>query len=300
MQPLANTTPHADAAWSVSAIAPDGNINTPAATPSSQSLAMIFNLVSSSAMVALALAADNPWATYPSVPHTASINGFADRIYDQLPSCAQPCVKRPANTLPCPYWDTGCLCIMSPWVDPVADCIAQNCKGDDVNKARSLATSACKKAGVWDPYWIPGSKQTQELEAAAKETAAAASSAPASSAPASTSQQAASSAAPAQSLQSAAAPAASSSAAAAPGSSAPASSAAAQSSAAPASSAAAAPGSSAPASSAAAHSSVAAQSVAAPSGAHSSAPPAVQSANGANGVYPAAALGVAAGLALLI
>ena len=31
---------------------------------------------------------DNPYTIYPSVAKTASINGFADRIYDQLPECA--------------------------------------------------------------------------------------------------------------------------------------------------------------------------------------------------------------------
>ena len=35
---------------------------------------------------------DNPYATYPSVPKTASINGFADRIYDLLPEWAKPCM----------------------------------------------------------------------------------------------------------------------------------------------------------------------------------------------------------------
>ncbi|KGU35618.1 hypothetical protein MGM_00621, partial [Candida albicans P75063] len=37
-------------------------------------------------------AEDNPYTIYPSVAKTASINGFADRIYDQLPECAKPCM----------------------------------------------------------------------------------------------------------------------------------------------------------------------------------------------------------------
>ncbi|KAG2731018.1 hypothetical protein G9P44_006167 [Scheffersomyces stipitis] len=55
---------------------------------------------------------DNPYTQYPSVPKTASINGFADRIYDDLPACAQPCMFQNTGITPCPYWDTGCSCVM--------------------------------------------------------------------------------------------------------------------------------------------------------------------------------------------
>ena len=43
------------------------------------------------------------------VPKTASINGFADPIYDLLPDCAKECVKFSTSNTPCPYWDTGCF-----------------------------------------------------------------------------------------------------------------------------------------------------------------------------------------------
>ena len=36
----------------------------------------------------------NAYTAYPSVAKTASINGFADKIYDQLPECAKECVKQ--------------------------------------------------------------------------------------------------------------------------------------------------------------------------------------------------------------
>lgn len=53
------------------------------------------------------------YETYPTVAHTASINGFADKIYDRLPECAKPCVQQDTGNTPCPYWDPGCLCVMS-------------------------------------------------------------------------------------------------------------------------------------------------------------------------------------------
>ncbi|EGV64978.1 hypothetical protein CANTEDRAFT_113727, partial [Yamadazyma tenuis ATCC 10573] len=55
----------------------------------------------------------------PSLAHTASINGFADKIYDELPSCAQQCVRANTSVTPCAYWNTRCLCIMSNFGDLV-------------------------------------------------------------------------------------------------------------------------------------------------------------------------------------
>ncbi|CAI5759635.1 unnamed protein product [Candida verbasci] len=109
----------------------------------------------------------NPYETYPSVPRTASINGFADRIYDQLPACAQPCVKESTSSTPCPYWDTGCLCVIPAFTSAVGECIAENCSGEDVTNAESLAVSICSSAGVWEPYWILPASVSQELSDAA-------------------------------------------------------------------------------------------------------------------------------------
>ena len=112
-------------------------------------------------------AADNPYTIYPSVAKTASINGFADRIYDQLPECAKPCMFQNTGATPCPYWDTGCLCIMPTFAGAIGSCIAKNCKGQDVVSATSLGTSICSVAGVWEPYWmVPGNVQSS-LNAAA-------------------------------------------------------------------------------------------------------------------------------------
>ncbi|CCG23883.1 Pga7 protein [Candida orthopsilosis Co 90-125] len=115
---------------------------------------------------------DNNWSTYPSVAKTASINGFADRIYDQLPECAKPCMFQNTGVTPCPYWDTGCLCIMPTFQGAVGTCIAENCRGEDVLDARSLATSICSSAGVWDPYWMPPASVTTALSTAAAAEAA--------------------------------------------------------------------------------------------------------------------------------
>ncbi|CUM62456.1 uncharacterized protein PRCAT00000006001 [Priceomyces carsonii] len=117
--------------------------------------------------------ADN-YSTYPEVPKTASINGFADPIYAELPTCAQSCVEEDTGNTPCPYWDTGCLCVMLNWGNPVASCIADSCQGTDVSQATSLAYSICSSAGVGDPYWYLGSSYVTLLENAAAATSASA------------------------------------------------------------------------------------------------------------------------------
>ncbi|EGW30640.1 uncharacterized protein SPAPADRAFT_62500 [Spathaspora passalidarum NRRL Y-27907] len=119
------------------------------------------------AILALVTAADNPYATYPSVAKTATINGFADKIYDQLAPCARECVKQDTGSTPCPYWDTGCLCVMPQFAGPIADCIAKNCKGSDVAGATELATSLCSSAGVWEPYWMVPESGKAALSSAA-------------------------------------------------------------------------------------------------------------------------------------
>ncbi|ODV77684.1 CFEM-domain-containing protein [Suhomyces tanzawaensis NRRL Y-17324] len=105
------------------------------------------------------------YATYPQVPKTASINGFADPIFSKIPSCAQDCVKFGTGNTPCPYWDTGCLCVMPQWSGLVAQCVAQNCKGSDVADVASLATSLCSSVGA-NTWMMPGSIST-ELSSAA-------------------------------------------------------------------------------------------------------------------------------------
>lgn len=119
------------------------------------------------AVSAFASAATNDYATYPSVAHTASINGVADNIYDLLSECAKACVTTDTSSTPCPYWDTGCLCVMSTWGDVVAECIANSCSGTEVSGATSLIVSLCSSAGVWDPHWIIGTDALSALEAAA-------------------------------------------------------------------------------------------------------------------------------------
>ena len=110
---------------------------------------------------------DNPYTIYPSVAKTASINGFVDRIYDQLPECAKPCMFQNTGVTPCPYWDTGCLCIMPTFAGAIGSCIAEKCKGQEVVSATSLGTSICSVAGVWDPYWMLPANVQSSLNAAA-------------------------------------------------------------------------------------------------------------------------------------
>ena len=109
----------------------------------------------------------NAYTAYPSVAKTASINGFADKIYDQLPECAKECVKQSTSNTPCPYWDTGCLCVMPQFGGAIGDCVAKNCKGKEVDSVESLATSICSSAGVWEPYWMIPSSVSDALAKAA-------------------------------------------------------------------------------------------------------------------------------------
>ncbi|KAI5955360.1 hypothetical protein KGF54_001921 [Candida jiufengensis] len=107
------------------------------------------------------------FSQFPSVPKTASINGFADRIYDQLPECAQSCMHESTGSTPCPYWDTGCLCVMPQFAGAIANCVAEKCKGQDVINVEILATSICSSAGVWEPYWMIPASASSALDAAA-------------------------------------------------------------------------------------------------------------------------------------
>lgn len=106
------------------------------------------------------------WETYPAVPKTASINGFADPIKALLPVCATNCVDYTTSNTPCPYWDTGCLCVMPQWSGLVGQCIADSCSGTDVAKATSLALSLCSSVGA-NVWMMPASISTGLSEAAA-------------------------------------------------------------------------------------------------------------------------------------
>lgn len=116
-------------------------------------------------LVSLTLA--NNWETYPAVPKTASINGFADPIYSKLPDCAKDCVKASTGNTPCPYWDTGCLCVMPQWSGLVAQCIAEECSDKAVVSATSLAYSLCSSVGA--NVWLMPSSITAALTKAAGE-----------------------------------------------------------------------------------------------------------------------------------
>ena len=88
-------------------------------------------------------------ASRPTLARTATINGFADPIYDRLPTCAKGCMDAPVGF--CPYWEPGCLCVMTFFGDPIAQCWAENCVGEDIVVAASLATSVCHSIGA--PDW---------------------------------------------------------------------------------------------------------------------------------------------------
>lgn len=93
--------------------------------------------------------------TYPKVPKTATFNGFADPIIDKLPDCAKECVKEDTGSTPCPYWDTGCFCVMPQWAGPVNECFAKCENPDDVKLATLLAYSLCTSVGA-NTMMMPG------------------------------------------------------------------------------------------------------------------------------------------------
>lgn len=143
---------------------------------------MIFALPLAALVASVAAETTNQWATYPSVPKTATINGFADPVFDSLPECAQPCVKESTSSTPCPYWDTGCLCVMQTWSSKVTECYAEKCTGSDAQKAYDASVQICKNAGVWEPYWIVNEAAEAAISsAAAKEPTTSAESTPATS-----------------------------------------------------------------------------------------------------------------------
>lgn len=143
---------------------------------------MIFALPLAALVASVVAETTNQWATYPSVPKTATINGFADPVFDSLPECAQPCVKESTSSTPCPYWDTGCLCVMQTWSSKVTECYAEKCTGSDAQKAYDASVQICKNAGVWEPYWIVDeSAEAAISSAAAQEPTTSAESTPATS-----------------------------------------------------------------------------------------------------------------------
>ncbi|KAK9474213.1 uncharacterized protein V1510DRAFT_412725 [Dipodascopsis tothii] len=110
-------------------------------------------LIFAAAIAGKAAAAN--YDTYPSVAQTASVNGLADPIDAELPSCAVACFAISTDNTPCPYWDTGCLCVMPQWTGEVAECLISACGGSEIASATSLANSACVSAGI--SLYLPAS-----------------------------------------------------------------------------------------------------------------------------------------------
>ncbi|KAK6888102.1 Cell wall protein 1 [Candida tropicalis] len=50
---------------------------------------------------------------------------------------------------------------------PIGKCIAEQCQGEEVVSATSLASSMCSSAGVWEPYWMIPSSVKDSLDYAA-------------------------------------------------------------------------------------------------------------------------------------
>lgn len=130
---------------------------------------MKFTVLTTLSLASVAFAATtttNGYETYPSVPKTASVNGFADPMETAgLPDCADACIGIDTGITPCPYWDTGCLCVMSNWGGQVADCVADSCGAAEVQSFTQLASSVCSQVGVPSPYWFIPATASAALEA---------------------------------------------------------------------------------------------------------------------------------------
>lgn len=120
----------------------------------------------SSLILATIASADN-FATYPKVPKSYTINGFADPVYDAIPECAKECVSYKNPTI-CPTFDSGCFCVMPNWNALVAECLVNKCSGKDVVQATSAITSMCNRVGA-NTWAMPASYSTALSKAAIKD-----------------------------------------------------------------------------------------------------------------------------------
>jgi hypothetical protein len=102
-------------------------------------------VLNSAVLASVALAVD--YGTYPQVPKSYTINGFADPVYDNLPSCAKSCVTMKNPTV-CPDFDSGCFCVMPNWNGLVASCLVDSCNGGDVKQASEVIVSMCNRVGA--------------------------------------------------------------------------------------------------------------------------------------------------------
>jgi DNA polymerase sigma len=124
-----------------------------------------------SSLILATIASADDFATYPKVPKSYTINGFADPVYDAIPECAKECVSYKNPTI-CPTFDSGCFCVMPNWNALVAECLVNKCSGKDVVQATSAITSMCNRVGA-NTWAMPASYSTALSNAAIKDVEAA-------------------------------------------------------------------------------------------------------------------------------
>lgn len=120
-----------------------------------------------SSLILATIASADDFATYPKVPKSYTINGFADPVYDAIPECAKECVSYKNPTI-CPTFDSGCFCVMPNWNALVAECLVNKCSGKDVVQATSAITSMCNRVGA-NTWAMPASYSTALSKAAIKD-----------------------------------------------------------------------------------------------------------------------------------
>lgn len=120
-----------------------------------------------SSLILATIASADDFATYPKVPKSYTINGFADPVYDAIPECAKECVSFKNPTI-CPTFDSGCFCVMPNWNALVAECLVNKCSGKDVVQATSAITSMCNRVGA-NTWAMPASYSTALSKAAIKD-----------------------------------------------------------------------------------------------------------------------------------
>ena len=78
------------------------------------------------------------YTQYPSVPKTASINGFADRIYALVPDCAKDCLRESTGSTPA-HTGTPVVCV--------------SCRRSQARSETVLPTTVAATTSLSPPAW---------------------------------------------------------------------------------------------------------------------------------------------------
>ena len=131
-----------------------------------------FNLLATAIVSFYASSASaEDYATYPSVAHTATINGFADPIYGRNSLNVLSRVSK--KTLIAHHVHTGIQAVFvlcQTGVLQLLNVLLKIVRVVMFQLLTSLATSICSSAGVPSPYWYIQASDATALQSAAEAT----------------------------------------------------------------------------------------------------------------------------------